>query len=69
MYNKVKIMDYSEHYEIKELKTQTVCNLSKWRGKRRPASYDRPGTEYKAEKKYRKNKTHTGKGITLRSHR
>lgn len=59
-------MQYREELESK---CQSISNLAKWSGHRRPANYDRPGREYKAEKKYRRGAEHTGKGKTLRTHR
>lgn len=50
-------------------KLENVANYSKWHGQRKPLGYNRPGRKDKAEKQYRRNKTHLGKGITLRSHR
>jgi hypothetical protein len=55
--------------EEDELKCISVSNLSKFRSKKLPKNWDRPGREYKAEKKYRSGTTHTGKGPTLRDHR
>lgn len=52
-----------------ELRLQRISNYSKWKGKRRPADYDRPGRADAAERLYRRAKTHTGKTKTLRSHR
>ena len=55
--------------EEDETKVATISNLSKFRSKRVPANYDRPGREYKAERKYRRGAEHRGKGPTLRDKR
>jgi hypothetical protein len=51
------------------LKVENVSNSAKWRSRGRPEGYERPGRGYKADRKYRRGKTHTGKGKTLRDHR
>lgn len=46
-------------------KIRTVCGSKH----RKLVMYDRVGRLYRAEKKYRYQKDHSGKGTTLRSHR
>lgn len=52
--------------ETPELKVKQVRGHSKHY---KPEFNPRPGRLYRAEKKYRQTKTHTGKGKTLRTHR
>jgi hypothetical protein len=51
------------------IEPENVSNYSKWHGRNKPLDYDRPGRKDKAERKYRRNKTHTGKTSTLRDKR
>lgn len=55
--------------EKDESRVISVSNTAKFRSRRKPANYDRPGREYKAERKYRRGAEHFGKGPTLRTHR
>lgn len=53
-------------YETPEPKILQPRNGSKYHKREENA---RPGRWSRGEKKYRKSKTHTGKGTTLRTHR
>lgn len=59
-----KIMNESEVDKYDQ--AEPISNLSKYH---KPDTVGRKGRLYRGEKKYRNHRTHTGKGVTLRSHR